>query len=623
MRHLISALFLMLLPAVPLQAAVVLHLIIVSDHSDPDLGEGFQLNTIHLKDLFTDTVAQENLKITEVCTKAGAAWKPLTADMVRKQIRSASVSAEDALVVYIACHGYFDPAVGNFFAFSDQQQGFSRESIIKEIKARKPRLGGLITDSCAQYKRMDLDEESYDRLRQIHAVTAPLWQSLFFEQQGFLDWSAAAKGEFAVYYNNYRPFLTVDRNDVVRRQTPNGFTIVDNTGTIDNVEARGGLFTEAIISVARQNMQRRLDWKQFHSLVKRETSSEYRREVPGGMIDAGGFEKEQADQTVTLTAFPDRGGRLRPDPPQPDPPGPGPLPPKPDPAVFEIAGRWQCSCGDIWDLTRNGQKVTGTESNAQESSDVSGVYDGQQFSFYYQKQNGSSGNGTMVPSASGRTMAIRIKWSNGATTSATASRIETSSSEIAGRWRCSCGQIWTLDQNGDDVTGSESSRSGPNRVIGTFDGARFVFTYDDPQKGRGRGVFELSDSGATMGGRIDWPSAAPSTPTLTRISPVRTVRKPIVPAAILTVAGRWQCSCGDIWNLRQSGQDVSGTESGANGTGVVDGRVEGNEFHFRYRRPNGQLGNGVLIPDTDGTGLTGQISWDNGRTSRPSLTPLE
>lgn len=497
------------------------HLILAGDHGDPDLGEGFEANTNALAGLLIPSVAPEQLKITEVSRKVAGSdsvWQPLTAEMLRTAIRRVPVDRDDTLIVYIACHGYFDPAAGNYFAFAGQKESFSRQSIIREIQARNPRLGGIITDTCQNYKRMPLDEESQQAAGAFQPGTAALWQSLLFEHEGFLDWSAAQQGQFAVYYNNYQAFLNVNPQSIRRISSVVGpgadppykgtwrtLSISSDDPDAETVVIRGGLFTESFVSVATENLQRRLNWSQLHELVKERTSSEYRKEVPNGKIDVGGFFRDQPDQTVTLTTIPSRAAA----PPSPAPPT--------DPARFEIAGRWQCSCGDIWNLKRNGNKVTGTESNAQRSADVSGTFDGREFRFRYLPSKGTSGSGVMVPEKSGRRMNIRIAWDNGVTTTAVATRIAIPHNSITGRWRCSCGQIWTLQQQGTRVTGSESDgRGGANRVFGTFNGQEFVFSYADPRKGNGSGVFQFTPATMKMSGRIDWPETLkPSLPTLT------------------------------------------------------------------------------------------------------------
>lgn len=292
-----------------------LHFIIVSDHNDPELGEGFRINTNIMANLLIDHVATRNLKITEVCRSTANGWTPLTTDMVLNAIRTVPVDADDTLIVYLACHGYFDPKVGNFFAFAGQRAGFSRKSIIDAINARRPRLGGIISDACQEYQRMELPSTAQSPVGPPLEFTDPLLQSLFFEHSGFLDWSAASEGEFAVYYNNYRDLLKAGPNAIRNakknwamksRQGPKPYKWGVEFLRINGVEAKGGLFTEALVSVADDNLRNKLDWNQFHALVKQKTNAEYQKEVPNGMIDVAGFERHQPAQTVVLTKVPVR-----------------------------------------------------------------------------------------------------------------------------------------------------------------------------------------------------------------------------------------------------------------------------------------------------------------------------
>lgn len=385
-------LFITFLGVLPAAAAQDLHLLIVSDEGDPELGEGFAVNKNRLADLLINNVAARNLKITDLYGQADRAqfearraanqaifdrtgnWPTnppanLTYDLLVQTIRSLPVDADDTLIVYLACHGYFDPKVGNYFAFAGAERGFSRQSIINEINARRPRLGGIISDACQEYARMELEETAQSPLDDELLVTSPLCQSLFFEHRGFLDWSAADEGEFAVYYNNYRTFLSVpptllkknwaaaSRSGPPRPDPPPGTAFTPEPylfswqflrirqldrpdgDVVRTVQARGGIFTEALVAVAHDRMQQKLDWPQFHALVKQRTASEYRIEVPTGRIDVGGFEREQATQTVMLTSVPERvsSSTPKPKPPKPTPPKPDPPFPAP-PANMQATG---------------------------------------------------------------------------------------------------------------------------------------------------------------------------------------------------------------------------------------------------------------------------------------------
>lgn len=71
---------------------------------------------------------------------------------------------------------------------------------------------------------------------------------------------------------------------------------------------------------------------------------------------------------------------------------------------------------------------------------------------------------------------------------------------LTGRWRCSCGEVWTLSQNGTSVTGTES---GGRTVSGTFDGSHFRFRFTDSSRGiSGTGVMTANSSLTKMNWRM-------------------------------------------------------------------------------------------------------------------------
>ncbi len=88
--------------------------------------------------------------------------------------------------------------------------------------------------------------------------------------------------------------------------------------------------------------------------------------------------------------------------------------------------------------------------------------------------------------------------------------------DIVGKWNCSCGAVWTFQQNGDTVTGSEVDAQKNNRVNGTLNGRTFDFDYSNPTGLSGSGTFTADRSFSTMTGTINWQDGTSSTPTLTR-----------------------------------------------------------------------------------------------------------
>ena len=100
---------------------------------------------------------------------------------------------------------------------------------------------------------------------------------------------------------------------------------------------------------------------------------------------------------------------------------------------------------------------------------------------------------------------------------------------------------------------------------------------------------------------------------------------------VANIGGHWRCSCGEIWDLTQTGNagrfggaTVTGTESnGQFQKNNVQGTFAGQVFKLTYRHSNGLVGQGVLTPGRNLNTMTGTISWSDGRQdSKPTLTRL-
>lgn len=196
-----------------------------------------------------------------------------------------------------------------------------------------------------------------------------------------------------------------------------------------------------------------------------------------------------------------------------------------------------------------------------------------------------------------------------------------STSPVAGKWKCSCGGTWNLTQNGSRMSGTESGPDGLGSVSGTWSGNEFLFTYVKANGLQGTGVITANGDRAT--GRIDWTEGRPSLPTLTRIKggglPNRSLNMPN-PLSTSPFVGRWQCSCGDIWTLQQNGNRLTGSETGKGVSSSVSGSWSGNEFIFSYMKPNGMRASGIM--HVNGDRATARLNWQNGGSSHPTLTRI-
>ncbi len=97
--------------------------------------------------------------------------------------------------------------------------------------------------------------------------------------------------------------------------------------------------------------------------------------------------------------------------------------------------------------------------------------------------------------------------------------------DIVGKWNCSCGAIWTFQQQGNTVTGNEADARKNNSVSGTLKGRTFAFDYINPTGLSGAGTFTADSTFSSMTGTIRWRDGTTSSPTLTRVQPNAGVAK--------------------------------------------------------------------------------------------------
>ncbi len=282
-----------------------LHVIFACDWDDPDLGEGFEINEGVVRSQFIDSVATRNLRY----------YKPvdapkLTAENLLEEIDNIQLNPNDTLMVYLACHGYWDKDDDEqWFRFENDgdDSALLRQTIISRIKSRKTRLGLLITDACTNYEKLPTDRQLIAPIDPPLEETAPLYQSLFFDQKGFLDLSSSSPGQFTLYYNNYKDLQAGDKRQIKggmrERQMPS-----HSVGTyhmnLNGKPMRGGLFTESMSSLLLAKSDEKLDWKQFTKLLRDDVENRFDQENPDGSLKTGAGDIFQDSQTVAISEFP-------------------------------------------------------------------------------------------------------------------------------------------------------------------------------------------------------------------------------------------------------------------------------------------------------------------------------
>lgn len=154
---------------------------------------------------------------------------------------------------------------------------------------------------------------------------------------------------------------------------------------------------------------------------------------------------------------------------------------------------------------------------------------------------------------------------------------------FAGRWITTFGPM-ELHQDGSAITGVYTYANKTWRIAGDVQDGRFVFRYED-SSGPGEGWFERTSYGQFRGqfrldGADQW-------------LPWTGQRE---------WEGIWETSYGRMRLIQDEGR-VHGFYDGMS-AGQIEGRLEGNEFRFRYQEPNAR-GEGVFQLAEDAMTFTG------------------
>lgn len=275
-------------------AEPTLHLLLACDSGDPDLGEGFGLVSSRFATTFDKNVAPGQLNLIFL------AGSELTAAKLKESIASVPANPDDTLVVYLACHGNFDPSTGSYFTLSDDRSVITRNELTAAVKNRKLKFSAVMTDACNNYARFPLQQKLLEstatpRSPETEITTQPLFRSLFFRQSGFLDLSSSGEGEYAVYFNNYRELLPYK----AKGQEPPPALVQKIQSNL-----KGGIFSEALADLLQKERGKALNWGDIVPQVAAQTLQDYRKEVPDGKMMVQGFPKRQPEQTVTAIELP-------------------------------------------------------------------------------------------------------------------------------------------------------------------------------------------------------------------------------------------------------------------------------------------------------------------------------
>lgn len=235
-------------PAAPAPAAAadarLVHLVLVGDTADPDVGEsvGGDLRAVRLA--LEDGLPAARRSLTVLDGEAA------TSARVLEIVRSLPVTADDAVVVYYAGHGAWADA-GPYLR--PRGQVLPRADLLAAMRANGPRLAVLLTDCCGTYVGQTF-------LYRERVPDPALFRDLFCRARGTVDVTAASRGQVAVG----------DR-------------------------AQGGYFTQALVSLLEGTPAETLDadhdgvvsWREAVTHLTAATAQVFSRTHPRGLAVKG------------------------------------------------------------------------------------------------------------------------------------------------------------------------------------------------------------------------------------------------------------------------------------------------------------------------------------------------
>jgi hypothetical protein len=179
-------------------------------------------------------------------------------------------SPDDALLLYYAGHGHYDPRVGHYL-FLNGDNALLRRELLQQMIDTKARLVVLLTDSCADLKPVPVAEMTAPgKIKGGGGPPPPpvpnwrVFQSLFFEQAGVVDINSCQALKKASGTSAEGGFFGVALRELlcaVPRFDPK--------------------LAEEIDQLKKERALDRVTWRQFTAWLKRETLECARARAPG------------------------------------------------------------------------------------------------------------------------------------------------------------------------------------------------------------------------------------------------------------------------------------------------------------------------------------------------------
>lgn len=169
------------------EATAHIHLVIVADTNDPDIGQSVASDLHKITDLFQGNVPRSHLQVTTIQEDEAIPERILTTTR-KLQIQS----GRDTVVLYYSGHGAFDQQ-SNDHVLQPSGRLLPHKKVREAIEGLQPRLAVLIADTCSIFLQRPVPAPAFPPAERI----SPAFKSLFLDPTGWIDISSTKPGEKA------------------------------------------------------------------------------------------------------------------------------------------------------------------------------------------------------------------------------------------------------------------------------------------------------------------------------------------------------------------------------------------------------------------------------------------
>lgn len=246
------------------------YLVIAADVKATDIGLIAAIDQANIEYLFRTNVPDRQLNVTKI------AYDKMSPEGIGVGINAMELTNDDILVFYYSGHSSFD--IDDLRQFFKLPYGkLYRDELMETLHKKSARLTVLLSDCCNTPRGKNVVQALDYHPPEASRAASPLFNTLFFRNQGTVDLTSSKLGEYSV-------------------------CDIRSSGN------HGSCFTWAMIELMTENRDNNgMNWNEFVTELTPIVAQAFRNNYPDGFGD-------QRTQTVTALAYPGMKPKPRPRP---------------------------------------------------------------------------------------------------------------------------------------------------------------------------------------------------------------------------------------------------------------------------------------------------------------------